>query len=64
MQSIPIVYEDGLMDQVDTQSLQVLIEGDMIVKFQRGEGWVYPGVDPVRRSRREDYQGPERRRLN
>ncbi len=64
MQSIPIVYEDGMMDQVDPRSLQVLIEGDMIVKFRRKGGWVYVGVDPVRKSRRENYRGPERRRLN
>lgn len=64
MQSIPIVYEDGMMDQVDPRSLQVLIEGDLIVKFQRRGGWVYLGVDPVRESHRKDYPGPERRRLN
>ncbi|MFO7764984.1 MAG: hypothetical protein R6V33_00975 [Pelovirga sp.] len=63
MQSIPIVYEDGMMDQVDSRSLQVLIEGDMIVKFHRKDGWVYLGVDPVRRLKRQDYPGPERRRL-
>lgn len=64
MRSIPIVYEDGMVDQVDSRSLQVLIEGDMIVKFRRGEGWVYLGVDPVRRFRHKNYPGPERRRLN
>ncbi|MBD1399568.1 GSU3473 family protein [Pelovirga terrestris] len=61
---VPIVYEDGMMDQVDPQSLQVLIEEEMIVKFQRGEGWVYVGVDPVRTKQRPDYPGPERRHMH
>lgn len=64
MQSIPVVYDDGMMDQVDTRSLQALIDRDVIIKFQRGDGWAYLGVDPVRRSQRDDYSGPERRRLN
>lgn len=64
MLSVPIVYEDGMMDQVDPLSLQVLIEEEMIVKFQRGEGWAYIGLDPIRRSDRYDYSGPERRELH
>lgn len=64
MLSVPIVYEDGMMDQVDPLSLQVLIEEEMIVKFQRGEGWAYIGLDPIRRSDRDDYPGPERRELH
>lgn len=64
MLSVPIVYEDGMMDQVDPRSLQVLIEAEMIVKFQRGEGWAYIGLDPIRRSDRDEYAGPERRQIH
>jgi len=61
MLSVPVVYEDGMMDQVDPLSLQILIEENMIVKFQRGEGWAYVGLDPIRRSDSDEYAGPERR---
>jgi len=61
MLSVPVVYEDGMMDQVDPKSLQILIEEEIIIKFQRGEGWAYVGVDPVRRKQRDHYPGPERR---
>jgi hypothetical protein len=64
MLNVPVVYEDGMMDQVDPQSLQVLIEEETIIKFQRGEGWAYVGVDPVRRKKRDDYPGPERRQMH
>jgi hypothetical protein len=64
MLSVPVVYEDGMMDQVDPRSLQVLIEEEVIVKFQRGEGWAYVGVDPVRNKQRADYPGPERRQMH
>lgn len=64
MRSVPVVYDDGMMDKVDTLSLQILIEEKMIVKFQRGKGWAYVGVDPIRKSQRDDYIGPDRRRKN
>ncbi len=63
MLSVPVVYGDGEMEQVDTRSLQILIEEEMIVKFQRGEGWAYVGLDPIRRSHRDDYAGTERRQI-
>ena len=58
---IPIVYHDGMMDIVDPLKLQKLIEYDGIIKFQRGDGWVYPEIDPVRNSFASSYSGPERR---
>ena len=64
MLSVPVVYEDGMMEQVDPRSLQVLIEEEVIIKFQRAEGWAYVGVDPVRRKQRADYPGPERRQMH
>jgi len=64
MKEIPVVYQDGMMDMVDPVILQRLIETDEIVKFQRADGWVYPGIDPVRSNMRPEYQGPERRMMN
>lgn len=64
MLSVPVVYEDGMTEQVDPLSLQILIEEKMIVKFRRRAGWVYVGADPIRKSQRDDYFGPERRRMN
>lgn len=61
MREITVVYEDGMMDMVEPALLQRLIEDDNIVKFQRAEGWVYPGVDPVRVANKHHYRGPERR---
>ena len=61
MKEVPVVYQDGMMDMVESNSLQTLIETDEIVKFQRTDGWVYPGIDPVRRFPRRSYQGTERR---
>ena len=61
MREVPVVYQDGMMDMVEPHILQSLIEQDEIVKFQRSDGWVYPGIDPVRRLKRSSYQGPERR---
>jgi len=64
MKEVPVVYQDGMMDMVDPTILQRLIEADDIVKFQRADGWVYPGIDPVRRVLNSGYQGPERRMLD
>lgn len=61
MKEVPVVYQDGMMDMVEPQVLQSLIENDGIIKFQRNDGWVYPGIDPVRRMASAGYSGPERR---
>lgn len=63
MKEVPVVYQDGMMGTVEPQVLQGLIENDEIVKFQRTAGWVYPGIDPVRRFSHSSYRGPERRLL-
>ncbi|MCW8858481.1 MAG: hypothetical protein OQK50_03245 [Deltaproteobacteria bacterium] len=61
MKEVSVVYQDGMMDMVEPQALQRLINADGIIKFQRADGWVYPGIDPVRRLPSTTYQGPERR---
>lgn len=64
MRDVSVIYQDGMMDMVNPIVLQGLIEGDEIVKFQRAEGWVYVGIDPVRTIVRSNYQGQERRFIN
>ena len=61
MREVSVIYQDGMMDMVKPQKLQGLIESDEIIKFQRSDGWVYLGIDPVRGLTRSDYQGQERR---
>ena len=61
MREVAVVYQDGMMDMVEPQILQDLIQEDEIVKFQRADGWVYLGIDPIRRVASMVYQGPERR---
>ena len=61
MKEIAVVYQDGMMDMVEPKILQRLIDSDEIIKFQRSEGWIYPGIDPIRQAARNDYHGPERR---
>ena len=61
MNEISVVYQDGMMDMVTAPVLQDLIENNEIIKFQRADGWVYPGIDPIRSQSRSGYRGPERR---
>ena len=61
MNEVAVVYQDGMMDMVNANILQDLIETDDIIKFQRADGWVYPGIDPIRGFRDGNYQGLERR---
>lgn len=61
MREVSVVYQDGMMGMVKPVVLQRLIESDDIVKFQRTDGWVYPGIDPVRCLANSAYQGVERR---
>jgi len=63
MKEVAVVYQDGMMDMVEPKALQSLIATDEIVKFQRTDGWVYPGIDPVRCLSSSTYQGPERRMM-
>jgi hypothetical protein len=58
---IEIVFPDGKKGEVETQSLQGLIENLEITSFRRASSWVALGRDPVRRSQRKVRCIPERR---
>ena len=48
MSDIDVVYNDGMFGVVSPLELEQLIRTAGIVKFLRGDTWVYPGVDPTR----------------
>jgi hypothetical protein len=50
MPVIEVVYNDGMFGFVSPLELDCLIEAEEIVKFLRGDVWIYPGVDPTRSS--------------
>ncbi len=64
MSEITVIYADGMMDNITSDRLQELIDADAIIKFQRQDGWVYPGIDPVRKRNYTSYHGPERRNIH
>ena len=58
---IRVMYNDGNFDIVKPGLLDMLIERESITSFKRSEGWIVIGRDPIRKNRRPDYSGPERR---
>jgi hypothetical protein len=59
---IRVQYPDNRFDMVQGFLLDSLIQARRISKFQRSEGWVTIGVDPVRGMNADaPYKGPERR---
>lgn len=60
---IRVKYPDGRYDMVKDFRLDYLIENKTIQSFERSNGWVVLGVDPVRKpGQRRHYDAPERRR--
>jgi hypothetical protein len=58
---IRVMYNDGNFDIVKPDLLDMLIEQQSITSFKRSEGWIVLGRDPTRKTRHQDYTGPERR---
>lgn len=61
---VRVIYENGSYDMVKGAKLDKLIEQGEVAGFQRSDGWVVIGRDPVRQSSRQSsggYLGPERR---
>jgi hypothetical protein len=58
---ILVIYADDREGMVDASLLDELIFQKKIKKFLRAEGWCTLGVDPLRRKKKPDYKGPERR---
>jgi hypothetical protein len=58
---VNVVYKNGKRGLVEDSEIDKLIEKRQIKKFLRSTGWCTLGVDAVRKERRYDYKGPERR---
>lgn len=58
---IRVRYKDGRIDLVPSKKLDELIVMSDIIQFERSEGWVIVGEDPIRSSLRGNYRGSERR---
>jgi hypothetical protein len=55
------MYKNNEIKLVEASQLDTLISSNKIKKFLRSEGWVTIGIDPIRKERRIDYNGTERR---
>ncbi len=61
---VKVRYPDDSLELVRPSLLQYLIETEKIREFERQDGWVVIGVDPVRCTRPKIYSGPERRKVS
>lgn len=59
---IPIITTSKEPDSVPPYVLDRMLACGQVHAFERSSGWVVVGRDPIRASRRNPYQGPERRR--
>ena len=57
---IKVMYKDGKMGKVDAERLDDLIQSKKIKKFQRSGQWVTIGVDPIRKTREDNFVIPKR----
>jgi len=53
---VHVEYDDQRFDYVSNSSLDHLLDSKKIIKFKRKAGWATVGVDPIRKTKREDRQ--------
>ena len=58
---IKVMYQNNEIEMVEACQLDTLISSNKIKKFLRSEGWVTVGIDPIRKEKRVNYKGSERR---
>jgi len=51
---IQVKYPDNRYDYVKNNILDIMIESNNITEFKRSTGWVKIGVDPIRKTRRNN----------
>ncbi|WP_020676062.1 GSU3473 family protein [Geopsychrobacter electrodiphilus] len=61
MEEIEVIYNDGMFGFVKPAELNHLIETAGIVKFMRGDSWIYLGVDATRSGQPSRPQFRDRR---
>lgn len=63
--SIKAIIDDGSYHYLSPSALDVLLEHDLVLKFERSDGWVTVGIDPIRMPNRvetdQPFSGPDRR---
>jgi len=57
---IEVVYNNGMFGFVSPQELEGLLARGEIVKFLRGDSWVYPGIDPTRTGKLKPFDWERR----
>jgi hypothetical protein len=64
-QHIRVITRDGACQHLTPPVLDVLLEKNHVMKFNRSSGWVTAGIDPIRvKDRREasrHFNGSDRR---
>ena len=61
--TIQVELIDGCSIRVVPKGLDLLLEQNLVRRFQRSTGWAVVGVDPIRAAApAAGYPGPERRR--
>ncbi len=58
---INVIYKNGIRDRVSPALLTTLLETGQVASFERSDGWVSVGRDPIRKTGQPGYPGPERR---
>lgn len=58
---IKVVYRNGVRDKIGPSLLPALIDAREVVQFQRTDGWVTVGIDPIRGMGGPPYLGDDRR---
>lgn len=58
---IRIIYRTGQEDVVTPKFLDILLYLGQVQMFERNEGWVVVGVDPLRGSEQTSHSGTDQR---
>lgn len=58
---IKVVFSNGLIDHIRPEVLEKLIASNKIDQFERTDGWVQVGIDPIRGMGGIPYSDYERR---
>ncbi len=62
-QLISVILKDGKPDNIPTSLLGMMIASGEVMQFQRDNGWVTVGKDPIRGEvANYAYYGPEKRK--
>ncbi len=58
---VNVVYSNGMSDRITPALLDALIKSRRVNQFERSDGWVDIGIDPIRGMGGGEYDGVDRR---